>query len=58
MLPRWQLLALAALLLGSIGLAIYVSPHTYAHAFLAGQCFRDPMPQECYLPRARGRRGF
>jgi len=37
MLPKWQIIGLAALLMGSIGLAIYVSPHTYAHAFPCGQ---------------------
>jgi hypothetical protein len=58
MLPKWQIIGLAALLMGSIGLAIYVSPHTYAHVFLSGQCFHDPVPPECHLPRYRGRGSF
>ena len=37
------------------GFAVYTSPGSYAHAFLSGQCSREPMPAVCHrFSNARG----
>lgn len=47
MIPKWQIAVLAALVLIALAGAIYVSPNSYAHAFLWGECAKDPMPKAC-----------
>ncbi|MBS0281425.1 MAG: hypothetical protein JSR25_09705 [Proteobacteria bacterium] len=39
------------------GFAVYTSPHSYAYAFLSGQCSREPIPAICHrftAPRGGG----
>ncbi len=55
MVPRWQMAAIFLLLLVTIGLAIYGSPHSYAYAFLAGRCAHEPAPGECHPRGYHGR---
>lgn len=47
MIPKWQQVAIAALLLLAVVTAIYTSPNSYAHMFLAGRCFGQPIPEIC-----------
>ncbi|MEP6829839.1 MAG: hypothetical protein ABI963_05840 [Rhizomicrobium sp.] len=55
MIPKWQMAGLFALVIMLVAFAVYTSPDSYAHAFLAGKCSRDPMPAICH--RFSGRRG-
>ncbi len=55
MIPRWQMAGLFILVALLAGFAIYTSPGSYAHAFLSGQCSREPMPAACH--RFSGARG-
>ena len=55
MIPKWQMTGLFILVALLAGFAIYTSPHSYAYAFLSGQCSRDPMPTVCL--RFTGARG-
>jgi len=55
MIPRWQMIGFAALVLMAMALAIYASPNSYAHMFLTGRCFGAAMPAACH--QAVGVRG-
>jgi len=54
MIPKWQMTGLFILVALLAGFAIYTSPHSYAYAFLSGQCSRDPMPTVCHRFTTRG----
>ena len=47
MIPKWQMAGLFILVILLAGFAIFNSPGSYAHAFLTGQCSREPMPDVC-----------
>ncbi|MBN9546521.1 MAG: hypothetical protein J0I19_13695 [Alphaproteobacteria bacterium] len=55
MIPKWQMTGLFILVALLAGFAIYMSPNSYAYAFLSGQCSRDPLPTVCH--RFTGARG-
>lgn len=57
MLPRWQMIGLAVLVLATVALAIYASPNSYAHMFLTGRCFGETVPAACH-PRGGPGGGF
>ena len=58
MIPNWQIAALAVLVLIALAGAIVVSPNSYAHAFLWGECAREPAPKACHpVGRGFGMRG-
>ena len=48
MIPKWQMTGLFILVALLAGFAIYTSPHSYAYAFLSGQCAHEPMPAVCH----------
>lgn len=54
MIPRWQMIGFAALVLMAMALAIYASPNSYAHMFLTGRCFGAAMPAACHPQGGRG----
>jgi hypothetical protein len=56
MLPRWQIAGLVVLMLVAVVADLVLFPNSYAHAYLWGECRRNPMPQAC-TPRSIGR-GF
>jgi hypothetical protein len=56
-LPRWQMIGLAVLVLTTVALAIYASPNSYAHMFLTGRCFGESVPAACH-PRGGPGGGF
>jgi hypothetical protein len=47
MLLRWQIVALAILVLAMVLAELVFFPNSYAHAYLWGQCKREPMPAAC-----------
>jgi hypothetical protein len=53
MIPNWQIVGLIMLSLIAAGFAIYASPNSYAHAFLWGECAKDPALAACH-PVGRG----
>jgi len=55
-IPRWHWVVLLALLMGTVAAALVVFPHSYAHAYLWGECGRPGEPKECH-PLGRGFRG-
>jgi hypothetical protein len=58
MIPNWQIAVLAVLVLIALAGGIYVSPNSYAHAFLWGECAREPAPKACHpVGRGFGMRG-
>lgn len=57
MIPKWQMAGLFILVALLAGFAVYTSPHSYAYAFLSGQCSREPIPAICHrftAPRGGG----
>ena len=44
------LVIFAVLILGFYG---YTTPHSIAHAYVTGQCFKSPLPNPCRLPSQR-----
>jgi hypothetical protein len=53
MIPRWQMLGIiAAVLLAALG-EIYLNQNSYAHAYLWGECAKDPALAACH-PLSRG----
>jgi hypothetical protein len=54
MIPNWQIVVLTALALMALAGGIYVSPNSYAHAFLWGECAREPGPKACHPVAGRG----
>jgi hypothetical protein len=52
MIPRWQWAGIIILALLALAAGICSSPHSYAYAFLSGQCSHEPVPQACH-PRSR-----
>ena len=55
MIPRWQWAGIILLALLTVAAGIHGSPHSYAYAFLTGQCNHEPTPLACH---PRGRRGL
>ena len=51
MIPRWQMIGFAVLVMVAVALAIQAAPNSYAHMFLAGRCF-GPSPAAACHPRA------
>ena len=57
MIPKWQMAGLFVLVALLAGFAVYTSPHSYAYAFLSGQCSQEPTPTVCHrFSSARGMR--
>jgi hypothetical protein len=54
MISPWQWAGIIVLVLLMVGLGIYTQPNSYAHLYLTGKCFHEPMPAACH---PRGRRG-
>jgi hypothetical protein len=52
-LPRWQIAWLVVLVLVAVAADLILFPNSYAHAYLWGECRRNPMPQAC-TPRYSG----
>ena len=53
MIPNWQMAALILLSLFALAVGIYVFPNSYAHAYLWGECDRNPDLLACH-PIGRG----
>ena len=51
MIPRWQWAAMLMMLIGTVALAVVFFPHSYAHAYLWGECDKPGEPKECH-PRS------
>ena len=50
---RLEMIALGLLVVFAAALVIAVSPGSYAHVFLTGKCFKEPMPAACHPRSAR-----
>ena len=48
MIPRWQMIGLILLVIFAAGFEIYADQHSYAHAYLWGDCARDPALKACH----------
>lgn len=48
MIPRWQLVGCVVLAPLCVALEIAVDKNSYAHAFLWGDCSRDPDLKACH----------
>lgn len=47
MIPTWQIAALLIAILALVGLEVYLTPNSYGHLFLTGQCNHQPAPAAC-----------
>jgi hypothetical protein len=48
MIPRWQMVGLIILVLLAVFGEIYTDQDSYAHAYLWGDCARDPLLKACH----------
>jgi hypothetical protein len=48
MIPGWQIAAFMALALIVLAAGIYAPPNSYAHAYLWGECAKDPTLKACH----------
>lgn len=52
-LSRFRIIGLVVLGLVILGFYVYTTPHGMAHAYITGQCFRRPLPDQCLFPSQR-----
>ena len=48
MIPRWQMIGMILLALIAMAAEIYLFPNSYAHAYLWGECGKEPAPKACH----------
>jgi hypothetical protein len=48
MIPKWQMIGIAVLVLLLAAVSIYNSPNSMAYAYLSGLCSRQPTPDVCW----------
>jgi hypothetical protein len=48
MIPPWQMVMVAVLVLLAAMSEIYVDKDSYAHAYLWGECAKDPALKACH----------
>ncbi|HEX4273049.1 MAG TPA: hypothetical protein VHZ32_16780 [Rhizomicrobium sp.] len=54
---RLEMIALGLMVVIAAAVVVAVSPNSYAHVFLTGRCFKEPMPAACHA-RSVGRAGI
>lgn len=52
-LSRFRAVGLLVFAVLMLGFYAYTTPHSIAHAYLTGQCFKRPLPNPCRLPSQR-----
>lgn len=50
---RFRIIGLVIFAALIAGFYAYTTPHTMAHAYITGQCFKRPLPNPCRFPSQR-----
>lgn len=50
---RFRIIGLVVFVLLIVGFYAYTTPHSIAHAYITGQCFKTPLPNPCRFASQR-----